>query len=101
MSPHARQVTFPLLSDRAGTVSKSYGIYSQKGTAYRATFLIDPGGFIRHYAVYPDEVGREIKEVLRIVKGLQLFDTTKQLEPAGWLPGMEGFHENIQYAGEI
>lgn len=101
ISPHARQVTFPLLSDRAGSAAKSYGVYAQKGTAYRATFLIDPAGLIRHYAIYPDEIGREIKEVLRVVKGLQIFDETKQLEPAGWLPGMDGLYENIQQAGDI
>ncbi len=101
ISPHAMQVTFPLLSDRTGEVSKAYGVYSQKGTAYRATFLIDPDGIIRHYAIYPDEIGREIAEVLRLVKGLQLFDQTQLLEPAGWQPGMKGMQANIQDAGHI
>jgi len=99
ISPHARQVTFPLLADRTGDIAKSYGVYSSKGTAYRATFLIDPIGIIRHYAVYPDEVGREINEVLRVVKGLQIYDQTQQLEPAGWLPGMAGIQPMIQNAG--
>lgn len=101
-SPHAKKVTYPLLSDRAGDAAKSYDIYSQQqGTSYRATLLIDPGGAIRYYAVYPDEVGREIREVLRILQGLQLYDQTKQLEPAGWRPGMPGMIGNIQQAGDI
>lgn len=78
-----------------------YGVYSQNGTSYRATFLIDPKGVIRHYAAYPDEVGREMKEVLRVLQGLQMYEQTQQLEPAGWKPGMEGIMQNIQQAGEI
>lgn len=100
-SPHASQVTYPLLSDRSGEVSRLYGVYSQNGTSYRATFLIDPKGVIRHYAAYPDEVGREMKEVLRVLQGLQMYEQTQQLEPAGWKPGMEGIMQNIQQAGEI
>ena len=101
-SPHASQVTYPLLSDRTGEVSRLYGVYSyQNGTSYRATFLIDPKGVIRHYAAYPDEVGREMKEVLRVLQALQMYEQTHQLEPAGWQPGMKGILSNIQLAGEI
>lgn len=100
-SLHAKKVTYPLLSDRAGDVSKAYQVYLQQGTAYRATFLLDTRGIIRHYSVYPDEVGREIKEVLRVLKGLQLYDQTEQLEPAGWRPGMEGIVPSIQLAGDF
>lgn len=42
-----------------------------------------------------------MKEVLRVARGLQLFDQTKQLEPSGWLPGMEGIYADIQTAGKI
>lgn len=102
VSPHAAQATFPLLSDRNGDVCRSYNVYSpSKGTSYRATFLIDPNNIIRHYAVYPDEIGREIKEVLRILQGLQLYDQTNQLEPANWHPGMAGIYSDIQIAGNI
>lgn len=100
-SPHASQVTYPLLSDRSGEVSKSYGVFSQSGTSYRATFLIDPKGVIRHYAAYPDEVGREMTEVLRVLQALQMYEQTKQLERAGWQPGMAGIIPNIQQAGDM
>ncbi|CQR73793.1 Peroxiredoxin [Sporomusa ovata DSM 2662] len=52
-------------------------------------------------AVYPGEVGREINEVLRIAKALQLYDQTQQLEPTGWQPGIDGIQANIQDAGNI
>ncbi|WP_281253724.1 hypothetical protein [Sporomusa silvacetica] len=40
-----------------------------------------------------------MNEVLRVVKGLQIYDQTQQLEPAGWLPGMAGIQPVIQNAG--
>lgn len=101
ISPHAKKVNFPLLSDHTGDIAKFYGVYSEQGTAYRASFLIDPNGTIRYYAVYPNEVGREMKEVLRVVKGLQLYDQTQQLIPSDWHPGMEGIQASIQNAGKI
>ena len=33
---------------------------------------------------YPKELGRNMDEVVRIVKGLQLFDTTHLMAPANW-----------------
>ena len=42
-------ITFPLLSDFKGQVSKAYGIFdAERGFATRATFVVDKKGIIRH-----------------------------------------------------
>ena len=42
-------VSFPLLSDRSGQVTRAYGIYNPEyEAARRATFLIGPDGRIEH-----------------------------------------------------
>lgn len=100
-SPNARLVQYPLLSDRNGQIAQSYSVLSEKGTAYRASFLIDPNGLIRYYAVYPDEIGREPTEIVRVLKGLQKYEATAELEPAYWQPGMDGIRPDIALAGQI
>jgi peroxiredoxin len=50
-------VTFPLLSDWGGDVTKEYGLYvPEYKAARRATFLIDKDGKITHIQVDRDAV---------------------------------------------
>jgi len=54
----------------------------------RAVFVIDPKRIIRALVYYPMNVGRDIDEVLRLVKGLQYVDAHAGTAcPAGWRPG--------------
>jgi alkyl hydroperoxide reductase subunit AhpC len=101
VSPSARQVAYPLLADQGGEIARAYGVLSPQGVSRRASFLLDPGGVIRYYAVYPDEVGREISEILRVLHGLQSFSLTDAMPPAGWRPGMAGIKADIALAGQI
>lgn len=94
-------MAYPLLSDRDQQISRAYAVLSKKGISYRATFLIDPQGRIRHYAVYPDEVGRSPAEIIRVLKGLQHYESTNEQEPAWWRPGMNGIVAEIGLAGRI
>lgn len=92
---------YPLIADQNGAIAQSYGVLSPKGAARRASFLVDPQGLTRYFAVYPDEVGREIHEILRVLKGLQSYDYTAVMQPSGWRPGMEGIKPDIALAGQI
>jgi peroxiredoxin (alkyl hydroperoxide reductase subunit C) len=45
-------VTFPLLSDLKHTVSRAYGVFNEeRGTANRATFVVDTEGRIKSIEV--------------------------------------------------
>ena len=60
------------------------GILDKKeGVAQRATFIVDPQGVIRFVMVTDLNVGRNPKEVLRVLDALQ----TDELCPCNWQKG--------------
>ena len=66
-----------------------------KGTnTVRAVFVIDPNSIIRVILYYPQELGRNMDEVLRIVKALQVSDKNKVAMPANW-PNNELIGEKV------
>jgi lipoyl-dependent peroxiredoxin subunit C len=77
---------FPMLSDIKRELSIALGIIDEnEGVAQRATFIVDPEGIIRFVYVTDLSVGRNPKEVLRILDGLQ----TDELCPCNWEKGQE------------
>ncbi|MCS7215474.1 MAG: peroxiredoxin [Thermodesulfovibrio sp.] len=80
------EITFPIIADDMGEVAKSFGMISPaKGTnTIRAVFIIDPNSVLRLILYYPQEVGRNIDEIVRVVKALQTSDANKVAIPAGW-----------------
>jgi peroxiredoxin (alkyl hydroperoxide reductase subunit C) len=59
-------------------------LHPGKGTnTVRAIFIVDPKGIVRLIMYYPQEVGRNMDEVVRAVKALQISDKQGAV-PAGW-----------------
>lgn len=81
-----RALQIPMLSDIKRELSSSLGIIDEnEGVAQRATFVIDPQGIIRHVSVNDLSVGRNPKEILRVLDALQ----TDELCPCNWKKGEE------------
>jgi peroxiredoxin (alkyl hydroperoxide reductase subunit C) len=80
------KVPFPIIADEMGVVAQKLGmIHSSKGTnTVRAVFIVDPNGNLRTMLYYPQELGRNMDEVLRIVKALQVGAENKAAMPANW-----------------
>ncbi len=80
------EITFPIIADDMGEIAKSLGMISPyKGTnTVRAVFILDPEGRIRLILYYPQEIGRNIDEIVRAVKALQVSDANKVAIPANW-----------------
>ena len=75
---------FPLLADTSKSLAEELGILeASEKIAYRATFIVDPEGVIRFSSVNDLSVGRNVKEVLRVLDALQ----TDELCPCNWQPG--------------
>ena len=89
-------ITFPIIADDTGRVAHKLGlIHSAKGTnTVRAAFIIDSKGIIRAILYYPQELGRNVDEILRMVKGLQLADKESVAIPANW-PANELIHDDV------
>ncbi|WP_029523450.1 peroxiredoxin [Persephonella sp. KM09-Lau-8] len=80
------EITFPIIADDMGQVAQKLGmIHPKKGTnTVRAVFIVDDKGIIRLILYYPQEVGRNIDEVVRAVKALQTSDKYGVATPANW-----------------
>ncbi len=75
---------YPLLSDVTKRIARDYGIlFEAEGIATRATFIIDPEGILQYAGIHNLNVGRDAREVLRVLKALK----TGELCGAGWKPG--------------
>ncbi|HMZ81702.1 MAG TPA: peroxiredoxin [Acidobacteriota bacterium] len=77
---------FPMLADVKRDLTTGLGILDKNaGVAQRATFIVDPQGVIRFTMVTDLSVGRNPKEVLRVLDALQ----TDELCPCNWQKGEE------------
>ena len=84
--PDLKNLNIPMLSAIRKDLSRELGILDKKEeVALRATFIVDPDGIIRHVSVNDLSVGRNPKEVLRVLDGLQ----TDELCPCNWEPGQD------------
>ncbi len=79
-------IPFPIIADASGEVSKAMGmVHPGKGSnTVRAVFIVDPDGIIRLILYYPQEIGRNMDEILRSIKALQTSDKNNVATPANW-----------------
>ena len=81
-----RDLRFPMLADTSKSLAEELGILDKnEKVAYRATFIVDPQGIIRWVSVNDLNVGRNVKEVIRVLDALQ----TDELCPCNWEKGQE------------
>ncbi len=80
------KIDFPVIADDTGKVSAELGlIHPGKGTnTVRAVFIVDPESTIRAILYYPQEVGRNMDEIVRMIKAFQTSDKEKVAMPANW-----------------
>lgn len=86
-----KKVTYPMASDRSGRLSRALGAYvPDKGTAVRASFVVDPDGKIIAYEVTDDSIGRSASELFRKFEAAKAVrDGDGGFCPANWHAGDE------------
>jgi len=79
------EIEFPIIA-ATDTLAMEIGmVHPKKGTnTVRAVFIIDPEGTVRTILYYPQEIGRNIPEIIRAVKALQKSDAEGVATPANW-----------------
>ncbi|MFO1091563.1 MAG: redoxin domain-containing protein [Hyphomicrobiales bacterium] len=92
-----RDVDFPVFSDTSHSISTAFGVLADDGSAQRGTFIIDPAGIVRHMSVNDLDVGRNVTEVLRVLRALQSGDMC----PAHWQPGQEVHAAYNRWLGKV
>ena len=97
-------VTYPLVADTNKTISINYGclngeysidendnfVASSEMIAYRALYLIDKKGNVRHLLINDLPLGRNVDEALRMLDALQFNEENGEVCPANWSKGKEG-----------
>jgi peroxiredoxin (alkyl hydroperoxide reductase subunit C) len=78
------EICYPVVAANDSVATKLGMLHPGKGTnTVRAVFVVDPEGKVRLILYYPQEIGRNIDEVVRAVKALKVADTG-WATPAGW-----------------
>lgn len=78
-------IEFPIIAANDTLALKLGMLHPGKGSnTVRAVFIVDPESNVRLIMYYPQEVGRNIDEVVRAVKALQTSDQQQGAIAAGW-----------------
>lgn len=78
------EITFPIIAANDAIAHRLGMIHPGKASnTVRAVFIGDPEGKVRLVLYYPQEIGRNMDEIVRAVKALQVSDKQGAL-PANW-----------------
>lgn len=80
------EIEFPIIADGTGDVAKELGLIhtADSTSTVRAVFIVDPEFTIRAILYYPSELGRNMDEFLRMIKGFQKSEEQGVALPANW-----------------
>lgn len=87
---------FPMLADSKHELMRGCGVEGADGFANRAVFIIDPNNEVQFVMETAGSVGRNPKEVLRVLDALQ----TDELCPCNWSKGDETLDPVALLSGE-
>ncbi|WP_343128309.1 peroxiredoxin [Buchnera aphidicola (Takecallis taiwana)] len=87
------RLKYTLVSDIKGEIQDAYGVaHPELGIALRASFLIDKYGIIKHQTVNDLPLGRNIKDMLRIIDAVTYHEQYGEVCPANWIKGEKTMH---------
>lgn len=79
------EIQFPIIADTGAVAERMGLIHPGKGTnTVRAVFIVDDKAKIRIILYYPQELGRNMDEIVRSVKAMQTSDANGVAMPANW-----------------
>ncbi len=79
------EIEFPIIAANDAIAQKLGMLHPGKGSnTVRAVFVVDDKGIVRLILYYPQEIGRNMQEILRAVKALQVSDQYGVATPADW-----------------
>jgi len=107
-------ITYPIVADTTKTITSNFdamfgdydvndeGLLVAEGPmiAFRALYLIDKEGKVRHQLVNDLPLGRNVDEALRMVDALQFNEENGEVCPANWVKGSEGMKADHQGVAE-
>lgn len=92
-----QDLNYPLVSDLTQTITSDYKLLTNDGIALPGLFIIDKEGVIQYYTVNNLLCGRNIDEILRILKSIQYIKKHPgQACPVDW-----NFGDQVLYSHPI
>ena len=78
------KIEFPIIAANDTIANRLGMLHPGKGTnTVRAVFIVDPAGKVRLIMYYPQEIGRNMDEIVRAVKALKVSEKQGAV-PANW-----------------
>ena len=78
-------IEFPIIAGTETIANRLGLIHPGKGSnTVRAVFIVDPQETVRAILYYPQELGRNIDEIVRMVEGFQVAEKAGVAIPANW-----------------
>ncbi|MGH7232458.1 MAG: peroxiredoxin [Nitrospiraceae bacterium] len=102
-SPAIHGITFPMLADPTGRLSREFGAYlDHEGVALRGSFVIDPDGIVKAAEIHDNSIGRSAQELLRKLQAaVQVREGNGEVCPASWKPGEKMLRPGLDLVGKI
>ncbi len=95
-SPRVSKSEIPLVEDFKKSIITDYGfLNSETGAARRGLAIVDPDGVLQYYAVFNDNLGKDVEHIYNSFEGLKYLHDTPNKEghmcalPADWKSGKE------------
>lgn len=102
-SPAVQKITFPMLADPTGRLSRMFGVYLPlTGEALRGSFIIDPEGRLKTIEINHNDIGRNSRELLRRLRAARFVaEHGGKVCPASWEPGNDTLEPGVDLVGKI
>ncbi len=102
-SERIAKVTYPMLADPAHVLTQDFEVLIENdGLAERGAFIVDPEGRIQVYEVTAGGIGRNAKELLRLVQAAKFVaEHGDQVCPAKWQPGDKTLKPSLDLVGML
>jgi peroxiredoxin (alkyl hydroperoxide reductase subunit C) len=97
------KIQYPMVADPNNTVCKAFGtLIAEEGVSRRASFIIDPDGKVISYEIHSNDIGRNIREILRKLQAAKFVRESDGLVcPASWEPGKDTLKPGMDLVGKI
>ncbi|QWT17150.1 peroxiredoxin [Collinsella sp. zg1085] len=102
-SERISKVGYPMLADPAQVLARDFEVLIEAdGLAERGAFIVDPEGKIQVYEVTAGGIGRNARELLRLVQAAKFVaEHGDEVCPAKWQPGGETLKPSLDLVGQL
>jgi peroxiredoxin (alkyl hydroperoxide reductase subunit C) len=95
------KINFPFIDDNSVRVSNKYGMlhaWENETRDVRGVFILNPENEIQSISFYPNNIGRNLEEIKRLIIALQTSQRDQVMTPVNWEQGDDVLLKHIPYS---